>query len=117
MSWLLLDNKLLDFQVVNLYEAPASSASMVATPGLGIFGREFVFPDKTISLLCKQATYVQSVSLYGIERSDIKGMSSWMLYLMHLHQKEDVQVKNNFVIQFFLFCPYRLCQIHCVMQS
>jgi hypothetical protein len=45
-------------------------------PGLGIFGREFVFPDKTISLLCKQATYVKSVSdvsLYGIERSDIKG--------------------------------------------
>ena len=51
-------------------------AIFVEKPGLGIFGKEFVFPDKTISLLCKQASYVKSVSdvsLYGIEHPDIKG--------------------------------------------
>ena len=41
-------------------------------PGLQIFGKEFVFPDSTISLLCKQVTYVRSVSNIGIEHPDIK---------------------------------------------
>ena len=44
-------------------------------PGLRIFGTDFIFPDRTISLLCKEACYVTSasdLSFYGIERLDIR---------------------------------------------
>ena len=44
-------------------------------PGLRIFGRDFVYPDQTISLLCKEACYVTSpsdLSFYGIERLNIR---------------------------------------------
>ena len=40
-----------------------------------IFGKDFVFPDHTITLLCKEARYVTSVgdlSFYGVERLDIR---------------------------------------------
>ena len=64
--------------------------------------KSFVFPDKSISLLRKQASYVKSVmltcvNLYGIERPDIKDRLFVFMdvYLMHLH---DVQVKILLVI-------------------
>jgi hypothetical protein len=44
-------------------------------PGLRIFGRDFIYPDPTISLLCKEARYVTSPSdlnFYGIERLNIR---------------------------------------------
>ena len=31
-------------------------------PGLRIFGRDFIYPDQTISLLCKEACYITSPS-------------------------------------------------------
>ena len=44
-------------------------------PGSRIFGRDFVYPDRSISVLCKEACYITSpsdLSFYGIERLNIR---------------------------------------------
>ena len=44
-------------------------------PGLKMFGKGFIFPDSTISLLCKEAEYIETISdlsFYGISRLDIQ---------------------------------------------
>ena len=43
-------------------------------PGLWIFGRDFIYPDRTISLLCKEAEYIQTIgdlNFYSVARLDI----------------------------------------------
>ena len=55
-------------------------------PGLQIFGKDFIFPDSTISLLCKEAEYIQTISdltFYGISRLDIQArLFNIIIYLV-----------------------------------